>query len=227
MIQLKTKALQKQLRYSLNRLDPIQDAQETALWSDYEMIGRCYYYLRDERATEYLQQAAVLLVQRQSRTIEPRTSHALFTNAASWFAAANLYRLVGDATSMRACLASVRAVESSPLWKDWPKPLEGYWDLLALAALMDGDAPQALIYDAKIAALPQREDPDRPWSGRLAEAIVHADASAIRAIGDELHGILTRYHGKPWDTTYLNLWDWYALTDQMAAEVERAAVPAA
>ncbi|WP_110515543.1 hypothetical protein [Herpetosiphon llansteffanensis] len=220
MIQLKTKALQKQLRYCLNRIDPIQDDQETALWSDYEMIGRCYYYLRDERATEYIQQAAVLLVQRQGRTIEPRTSHALFSNAAYWFSAANLYRLVADANSMRACLIHVRAAESSPLWQDWPKPLEFYWDLLALAALMEGDALQALMYDAKIAALPEREHPDRPWSGRLAEAIVHADAPAIRAIGSELHGWLIRYHGKPWSTSYLNLWDWYELTDQLADRLE-------
>lgn len=121
---------------------------------------------------------------------------------------------------MHACLTELRTFEGYPIWIDWPVNVEFYWDLLALAALMEGDAAKALHYDAKIAALPKRKNPARPWSGRLAEAIVQADAQAIRAIGSELHGWLIRYHGKPWDTDYLNLWDWYEFIDQVADQLE-------
>ncbi|GAA5531605.1 hypothetical protein [Herpetosiphon gulosus] len=225
MIQPKAKALQKRLHERLSRIEIKKNHGYALSWEDWEELGRCYYYLRDERATEYLRRAALLVVEQRVGTIDPRSSSSLFEHAGDWFYAANLYRLIGDEASMRACIAKVRALEGYPVWMEWPVNVEFYWDLLALSALMEGDAPQALIYDAKIAALPQRENPDRPWSGRLAEAIVQTDVSAIRAIGDELHGLLTRYHGKPWDTSYLNLWDWYEFTDRVAAEVERAAVP--
>ncbi|MFD3165899.1 hypothetical protein [Herpetosiphon sp. NSE202] len=219
MLLPKTKALQKRLAERFSRIEIKKSHGYELGWDDWEEIGRCYYYLRDERATEYLRQSAVL-VQKRVLALDPRSAEALFFNASVWFYAANLYRLIGDEASMHACLTELRTFEGYPIWIESPVTVELYWDLLALAALMEGDAAQALHYDAKIAALPQREDPDRPWSGRLAEAIVHADAPAIRAIGDELHGLLTRYHGKPWDTDYLNLWDWYEFSDTLADQLE-------
>ncbi|MBM7841680.1 hypothetical protein [Herpetosiphon giganteus] len=220
MLLPKAKALQKRLHEGFSQIEIKKSHGYELGWEDWEALGRCYYYLRDERATEYLQQAALLVAQQRVSTINPRSSSSLFKHAGDWFYAANLYRLTGDKASMRACIVKIRELEESPVWIEWSVYVEFYWDLLALAALMEGDAAQALIYDAKIAALPERENPDRPWSGRLAEAIVHADTPAIRAIGSELHGLLIRYHGKPWDTTYLNLWDWYEFTDTLADQLE-------
>ncbi len=220
MLLPKPKKLQKRLAESRTRIDQLQTDGYRVGWSYWEELGRCYYYLRDPQATEHLRQAAVLVVQSRRSVLNPNSNASLFLNASTWFYAANLYRLIGDRNAMADALTQLRSYAMYPVWQEWPSPVEFYWDLLTLAALMEGDAPKALHYDAKIAALPKRKNPARPWSGRLAEAIVQADVTAIRAIGSELHGLLIRYHGKPWDTDYLNLWDWYEFTDQVADKLE-------
>ncbi len=141
-------------------------------------------------------------------------------SATAWSHSANLYRLVGDHAQMTTSIHQLRELESYEAWQHWLSPIDFYWNLRILAALMEDDLPEAIIYYKQVAALASYKHPARPWASRLVEALIKADANSVRAIGTELHTLLIRYHGKPWDTSYLNLWDWYEFTDQIADQLD-------
>lgn len=77
MLLPKTKALQKRLAERFSRIEIKKSHGYDLGWDDWEEIGRCYYYLRDERANEHLRQAAVL-VQQRTIALDPSSPAALF-----------------------------------------------------------------------------------------------------------------------------------------------------
>jgi hypothetical protein len=167
----------------------------SAGWMDWEALGRCYYYLRDGRAHEYLLRAADAFPAIQQG---PWLIHR-----------ANLYALAGDQVGTTKVVGQLQDLKPTEI--ALPKERHFHLFLLACGAFLIGDYATGVAYQAPYVAgfTPDPPLPHRAWPMELAHAQMTRDGAAAQALALHLAEEIIRCEDQPWDAATLNHWDWY------------------
>lgn len=195
---IRSRIVQKERTLAIVRADGYAEG-----WNDLEVLGRCYYYLKDPQGLSYLSRAADLMVD-------------VATTPLTLFHQINLYRMAEVHDKMREGVLQMRTMIVNRIQQRSTQHAADY-EIHALAEWIAGnDADCIAVITSYRKQFSVNVGDFIEAIEDLADARLNHRPSKAQHIADEFAQTIRKERIEPWASSHINLYDLHELATQIA-----------